>query len=143
MDNLALTWTTSGNANWSMQTAVYYYGGDAAQSGAITDSQSTSIRTTVTGPGTLTYYWKVSSEMFYDYLKFYLDGAEQVNISGSVDWQQKTYALSSGAHTLEWRYTKDGSVSAGSDRGWLDKVEFTALSAMATPTPSPTPIRRG
>jgi hypothetical protein len=124
VDNASLTWTTGGNANWYGQNTVYYYGGDAARSGAITHNQSSWIQTTVTGPGTLTFYWKVSSESGYDFLRFYIDGVEQTRISGEVNWTQKTYSIASGSHTLKWAYTKDGSVSSGSDAGWLDYVVF-------------------
>lgn len=131
VDNTSLTWTTGGNAVWFGQTATTHHGGDAAQSGAITHNQTSRIETTVTGPGTLTFYWKVSSEANYDYLRFYIDGAEQPGgISGTVDWQQKTYSIASGNHTLKWAYTKDGSESGGSDAGWLDKVVFTSTTSM-------------
>ena len=125
VDNTALTWTTGGNADWVVDTSTSYYGGDSAKSGTITHSQNTYIQTTITGPGTFTFYWKVSSESNYDYLRFYIDETEQTKISGSVSWAQKSYSISSGSHTLQWKYTKDGSVSSGSDCGWLDKVVFT------------------
>jgi len=103
VDNTSLTWTTDGNANWFGQSTVSYYGGDAAQSGDIADNQTSLVQTTVTGPGTLSFYWKVSSELGWDYLRFYIDGAEQPgSISGEVDWQQKTYSIPSGSHTLKW-----------------------------------------
>ena len=73
----------------------------------------------------MSFYWKVSSERYCDFLEFYIDGLLQGEISGSVDWQQKTYTIStSGSHKLEWRYTKDYDVSSGSDCGWVDKVEW-------------------
>ena len=134
VDNTQLTWTTGGNVNWFGQTSVYYNGGDAAQSGAITHNQVSYVQTTVTGPGTLSFYWKVSSESNYDYLIFYIDGTEQTKISGEVSWTQKTYTIASGTHTLQWKYSKDGSVSSGSDAGWLDKVEFTAGGGGGTGT---------
>ena len=123
LDNNDLNFTTGGNATWFGQTATSHYDGDAAQSGAITDTQSSWVQTTVTGPGILTFYWKVSSEAIFDYLRFYIDGVEQSgSISGDVDWQQKTYSIASGSHTLKWAYTKDFCASSGSDAGWLDKV---------------------
>jgi hypothetical protein len=134
VDNTSLTWTTGGDANWYGQNTVYYYGGDAAQSGDITDNQSSWIQTTVTGPGTLTFYWKVSSESGWDFLRFYIDGVEQMGISGEVDWTQKTYSISSGSHTLKWAYTKDVSISMGSDAGWLDYVVFNPATVTYTLT---------
>lgn len=125
VDNTSLTWWTTGNKAWLGETTTYFYGGDAAQSGSITHSQSTVIATSVTGPGTLTFYWKVSSEANYDFLYFYLDGgAPDAQISGEVAWQSKTFAIGSGTHDLAWEYYKDGTESNGQDTGWLDKVEF-------------------
>lgn len=126
VDNTGLTWSTFGSAHWFGQTSTSYYGGDAAQSGNVIDDAYTWIQTTVTGPGTLSFYWKVSSEAGYDYLEFYIDSALQSEISGEVNWQQKSFSLASGSHTLVWSYSKDRSVSAGSDAGWLDRVQFTS-----------------
>ena len=84
------------------------------------------MQTTVTGPGTVSFWWKVSSEGNYDYLEFYIGTARQDRISGSVDWQQKSFSVPVGSQTLKWRFMKDGSVSSGSDCGWVDKVEWSA-----------------
>ncbi len=117
--------STGGNANWVPQTTVTNDGVDAAKSGTITHSQTSWMQTSVTGPGTLSFYWRVSSEANYDFLRFYIDGVEQSGaISGSVNWTQKTYSITAGSHTLKWAYTKDGSVSSGSDAGWVDQVVF-------------------
>jgi len=125
VDNISLVWTSSGDVSWFGQPAVSYYGGDAAQSGDIVDNQQSFMQTSVMGPGELKFYWKVSSEGNYDFLEFYIDDVLQAGrISGDVDWGQKTYNIASGAHNLKWRYTKDGSVSSGSDAGWIDYVTF-------------------
>ena len=128
VDSPALVITTTAEVPWLGQITTTHDGVDAAQSGAIGDSQETWLETTVTGPGSLSFLWKVSSETGYDYLEFYLDGMLQSGrISGNVDWQQKTYTLSGGIHTLRWRYMKDGSVAAGSDAGWVDQVAWTPI----------------
>ncbi|MCD6573531.1 MAG: hypothetical protein J7K95_05510, partial [Thermoplasmata archaeon] len=124
VDNTQLSWSTGGNANWFGEVDTYYYDHDAAQSGDIGDSENTWIKTTVDGPGTIKFYWKVSSEQNYDYLRFYIDGSQKAKISGNVGWQQKTYSVGSGSHELMWKYKKDGSVSNGDDCGWIDKVEW-------------------
>ncbi|MCK4764542.1 MAG: PKD domain-containing protein [Candidatus Aminicenantes bacterium] len=133
VDNGSLTFTKSGSADWYKDTGVYYYDGDSAGSGTITHNQSTTIETSVTVGSTqaVKFYWKVSSETNYDYLRFYIDGVEQTTISGTVDWTQVAYNIDAGTHTLKWSYTKDGSVSSGSDRGWVDKLEITAPAADA------------
>jgi len=124
VDNTLLSWSTGGDAQWFGQCSYYYWDHDAAQSGWIDHSRSTWIETTVNGPGTLRFHWKVSSEPNWDWLEFYLDSVIQDRISGETDWQFQSYSLSSGAHILRWRYVKDGSVTSGSNCGWLDKVEF-------------------
>ncbi len=127
VDNTSLSWATGGDANCFDETTTSYYGGDAAQSGEIGHDQIAWVETTVTAtePAQIRFYWKVSSEEGYDFLRFYIDGNEQDgSISGEVDWQQKTYNIPLGTHTLRWTYTKDFVASVGSDCGWLDKVEI-------------------
>jgi Zn-dependent metalloprotease len=124
VDNLTFTWTVGGDADFYGQTGTFYYGGDAGQSGVITHNQDSFMQTTASEDGTFSFYWKVSSESNYDYLRFYVNGVQQAAISGTTSWAQASYAVSAGA-TVKWAYTKDGSVSSGSDAGWVDKIEFT------------------
>lgn len=127
-----LTWSTTPSAsdmgNWFGQTNVLR-NGDAsgtARSAAIGNSQTSSIQTTVTGPGTLTYYWAVSSEANFDFLNFYINGVRQAGrISGSVGFQQQSWTIPAGTHVLKWSYTKDSSTAVGADAGYLDTVIFT------------------
>nr|NIM14529.1 hypothetical protein [Candidatus Aminicenantes bacterium]NIM81267.1 hypothetical protein [Candidatus Aminicenantes bacterium]NIN20666.1 hypothetical protein [Candidatus Aminicenantes bacterium]NIN44445.1 hypothetical protein [Candidatus Aminicenantes bacterium]NIN87264.1 hypothetical protein [Candidatus Aminicenantes bacterium] len=126
VDNCNLTWTTGGSADWFEQTDTYYYDDDAVQSGDIGNSQSTYIKTTIIGPGQLSFWWNVSSESYYDYLSFYIDDKLESSISGLTSWEQRSYPIPAGTHTLKWVYEKDSSFSYGSDCGWVDKVEFTA-----------------
>ncbi len=120
-----LSFTTGGSADWFSQTATSYYEGDAAQSGDISHNQESWMQTTVSGAGTVRFYWKVSSEAGYDLLEFYINGSLEDQISGSVNWEQETYTISTlGSHTLEWRYVKDKGTDSGSDCGWVDKVEW-------------------
>ena len=80
----------------------------------------------MTGPATLSFWWKVDSEPNFDFLRVDVDGvAPFPGISGNVDWQQKTIALTAGAHTIHWTYTKDISVSVGQDAAWIDQVTIT------------------
>jgi len=131
------SWTTGGDGYWFGQTVTQWTGGDAAQSSAILHNQQTYMQTTVTGPGKLRFYWKVSSEGYYDYLRFYIDGVQQLAISGSVDWQQQIFSIGSGSHTLKWAYTKDYSVNKRSDCGWVDWFIFP-YSGGGPPGPCPT-----
>ncbi len=118
------TFTTSGDGAWDIDTTTVYYDGDSAKSPSITDNQAAAFETTISGYTEVKFYWKVSSESGYDYLKFYIDGTLQDQIAGTVDWNQKVYTITSGSHTLKWEYDKDYSVSSGSDCGWVDKLEL-------------------
>ena len=131
LDNLNLSFTLGGDGNWFPETTTSYYGGSAAQSGVIANNQSSWLQTTVVGPGNLSFYWKVSSELNYDFLEFYINGVRQPgSISGNVDWQQKIFPISTGSHTLKWVYVKDQYVFDGSDCGWVDKVVYTGPRPM-------------
>jgi len=138
-----LPWSTGGNAAWIPQISVTHDGEGAAQSGAITNSQESWLQTTVAGPGTLTFWWKVSSEQDFDYLEFYVNGSEQAFISGDVDWRQRSFTLGSGTNTLRWRYVKDDIASDGQDRGWVDEVSFVSSFPSITAQPQSLTVIQG
>ncbi|HWI83304.1 trypsin-like peptidase domain-containing protein [Ramlibacter sp.] len=126
LDNTSLAWTSGGNAPFAAQNSIVSYGAAAAQSGAIGSSQSSWLATTVTGPGMLTFDWKVSSEANYDFLTVSLDGVKQLAWSGETDWYTSSVSIPAGVHTVRWQYTKDALLSSGRDAGWVDHVVFVA-----------------
>ena len=85
---------------------------DAAESGERTTS---TLEAAVTGPGSGSFWWKVSCEEmdedygeWYDYAVFTIDGAEVARIAGDSGWQQVEYAvMGEGVHTLAWTFTRD------------------------------------
>ena len=125
LDNTALSFTTGGSASWFGQTGEYYTGGSSAKSGSISHNQSSWLQTTVSGAGTLSFWWKTSSESGYDKLHLYVDGVELTSISGQTSWQSCAIEFESGTHTVRWSYEKDGSVNIESDCGWVDDVTWT------------------
>jgi hypothetical protein len=120
-----LTWSTGGDAPWVPQFVINHDGYAAARSGVIGNNQTNWIETIITGPGVLSFWWKVSSEDGYDFLRFSSNGVQVAAISGAVDWQKCSFYLAVGTRTLRWLYTKDELVSSGSDAGWLDEVSFS------------------
>lgn len=130
LDKPNLTWLTGRgytvDSLWYPQTSISYYGGSAARSGhVISDCGHDSwIKTTVTGPDTVRFYWKVSSESKADYLKFYIGSSKKAQISGNVNWQSKKFYVPSGTQTLKWVYIKDCGDDIGSDCSWLDYVRL-------------------
>ncbi|NCC50614.1 MAG: choice-of-anchor D domain-containing protein [Spartobacteria bacterium] len=117
-------WTTGGDAIWFAQTNVARTADScAAQAGMISNVASSWIQTEVAGNGLLSFYWKVSSEEGWDFLRFRINGAHQYQISGEMDWQQRQYEVA-GVSTLRWEYVKDEGASEGDDTGWMTDVAF-------------------
>lgn len=136
LDNTALAFGTDGNAPWFVQSDEFHSGRSAARSGAIDHGAETRLTTTVSGPGTLSFWWKVSSEQGYDKLAVSVDDVERADISGEQDWARKTVPVTGGgSHTVVWTYRKDGSVSGGADCGWVDQVVWTQNSSIAPSVP--------
>lgn len=126
--------TTGGSANWATQSTVKFAGTYAAKSGTITDSQTTQMSHTIVipaGGATLCFYYNVSSESGYDYLRFYIDGIQQNQWSGAIGWTQQSYILAAGSRTLRWEYSKDSSSSAGTDSAYIDNVTITTAAPAA------------
>lgn len=122
LDAAALVITSSGDLPWIPQSLYSSDGIDAARSGAISDLQSSVMSTQVTGPARVSFYWGVSSEADYDYLRFYIDEAEQAAISGEVGWTLRELTLPAGVHTLKWSFIKDEFVRSGLDSGFVDRL---------------------
>ena len=139
------TWTTSGDAPWSVVTDVSFEGGSSVRSGKIGNRQSTTLSTTVNGPVTVDFRWKVSSESGSDKLTFNAVDLESGvspsrTISGEQDWQVVSVVLQARPYRLEWVYTKDGGFSSGSDAGWVDQLVFSAAPPSAPEAGSLTPV---
>lgn len=128
-----LTFATSGDAVWYGQTTASYDGVDAARSGVVGNNQSSYMETTVTGPGTLSYWYKVSSEAGYDKFTCSLNGTVVLTESGTdKDWCQHSIELPDAAEcTIRWSYAKDVSLAYGDDCVYIDKMVWTPA---ATPT---------
>lgn len=127
VDATPWVWSGGGASAWFSQGSVTHDGIDAAQSGHLVNSQSNWIQTTVVGPGDVSFWWSVSSEAQYDYLRFFVDGVEQVGaLAGEQPWQIINLSLASGSHALRWLYIKDNSVSSGADAGWVDQFTFVS-----------------
>ena len=120
----ALWLTTGGDANWARQ------GNGTLRSGAIGDSEETWLQTTVSGPGSIGFWWMSSSEENYDKLIFSIDGVEKANISG-YDYDEDRWlwnrmdVTGAGTHTLRWTYRKDDTGLDGYDQGFVKGVEWT------------------
>ena len=122
-------WIMSGTGGWQMNSSSYE-GTYCAQSANINDSQSAAmeVEVNVLSADDISFYYKVSSESNYDHLRFYIDGNEITSWSGTIDWTQYSSPVSVGTHTFKWAYSKDVSVSNGSDCGWIDYIVFPPIN---------------
>ena len=102
------------------------------KSDEIDDNESAGIDMTGTfAAGNVTFRAKVSSEPNFDELQFYIDGVLKQSWSGTAvsGWQaSSTFPITAGVHTLRWLYVKDGSVSVGMDRAYIDGLVTPAFT---------------
>ena len=133
VDYTAVPWSTAGHLPFTGQRDISHDGTDAAASSPIAHSQTSTIKTTVTGPGTLGYWWRASTEPANDRFLFYIGTSEKARISGETGWQWKTHSISSGAQALTWTYSKNSSKTGGLDRVWLDEVQYIPTAARVAP----------
>lgn len=131
VDLCGLDWATYGESTWFGQSVTTHDGFDAAQSGDISDNQTSWIETTINGPGLVSFWWKVSCEEGWDELALYVNDDYSRSITGNVDWQHVTLTLPPGPQTLTWFYIKDDIVSEGLDCGWVDQVSLTFSGEIA------------
>lgn len=124
-------WVTGGNGSWTIQNTTAHTGSYAAQSPAITHSQSSYLQVTlnVTTPGYVYFWVKTSTELEWDKVKFYIDGVNEgpfYGWSGNTDWTfaRSEHTINPGVKIFKWIYSKDSTVSEGSDRVWLDDIFF-------------------
>ncbi len=121
-------WGTSGNADWYIDT-VAQEGNYALRSGDIGDEEVSTLTLvgTLAASGNISFYKKVSSELNYDFLRFYIDSVQIAEWSGDQDWAEHTFMVDAGLHIFQWKYEKDVSVLAGEDAAWIDYIVFPAV----------------
>lgn len=135
--------TTDGTSEWVPLMDVDAQVGDAfVRSGAVGMEQTTWMETTVSGAGTLTFWWKTSCEAdprgryTYDHAVFEVDGEIRARLDGESGWHQVTLTLNAaGSHTLRWSYETDDWEEPGyQDCVWVDGVTWSGAEAAGTET---------
>lgn len=126
LNNSNSVWSNIGSTVWYGQTSISHDGIASAQTFLMTNSQQAVLQTTATGPGTLSFWCKVSSQPDSDLFSFGVNGTNQLTLSGEVNWEQHTFYLPAGTLNLTWTYAKDNTGTSGQDASWLDEVSFAA-----------------
>jgi hypothetical protein len=128
----------SGNKNWYIVNNQSYHGTSSIRSGTIANSQSSTMTYTfnAANDGKVIFASKVSSEV-YDKLEFFIDNVSKGSWRGDVDWAEHAYDVSAGDHTLRWTYSKNGTLSYGSDCAWVDFISVPPKAQYAIPYVTP------
>lgn len=146
-----LTFVSEGVYPWHAETSDDADHASFGISGNTGTASSTSVMTaTVTvgeDGGSLSFDYKACGESsnygtVFDHCIFKIDGAAQFDKGSEYDagWQSFSANLEPGTHTLEWSYTKDGSVNGQGDCFAVDNVEIGgAIPPEPDPTPTPPP----
>ena len=126
LDNTNLTWTTSGSGGgsaWHVTSTSPHNGLDDATSGTLPTSGSptSTLQTTLVGPGTLTFWWRNDSTAC---LLGFISGTNTLGTFGNYpSWQLATCYLGSGTQTFKWVFSRYSSFS-GAGAAYVDGVDF-------------------
>ena len=116
---------TEGFHPWTATAEASSLGSTSVFSASIGNNSSSSLYSYVEGEGSVSFDWKVSSELGYDFLQLLINGQVIRSISGDTAWRNQNIQLSGPElKMLEWRYVKDGTVRKGLDRGYLDNLDW-------------------
>jgi hypothetical protein len=120
------SWTMGGNQPWIMNTTVPFEGIYCATNDDIDDSESSDLmlNITVMADDSVTFWYRLSSEQDWDYLRYSEDGIELGAWSGITGWNYAGFPISTGSHTIKWSYDKDSDFSVGTDQAWLDNIRL-------------------
>lgn len=87
---------------------------------------TSSVRATVAlqRSGSVAFWYRIASESGYDFGNVYVDAAQVIGYSGiDTGWTEfVSEVLGSGSHTIDFVYTKDGSVDAYGDAMLIDDL---------------------
>ncbi len=136
VDAAALSFTTGGYADWSVDAANGYTNGVSAKSGAIGDGQESWVEATVSGAGTLVFRWNVMGGVHrnnpFAYAKVEVDGVQQAQEHMTEGWKELMVVLEgAGSHLIRWTYLRTSDRAAEGDCAWIDAVTWTPSGAAA------------
>ena len=116
---------TFGGPNWTTRPVAWmsHDGQDTAASSSA-DDQTSWMERTIQGPAYVDFWWRGSSEQFYDFFSYSVDGTIRERYSGERGWQKVSLFLTAGSHTIRWSYEKDGSFASGEDAVFVDELSI-------------------
>ncbi len=136
-----ITFSSTGDYPWTNiveGSRVYARSGNM---GAHNSSSEMTATVTLSVPDSIKFDFKALGEgSNYDVCVFMVDGTQKFSYGSRQNtWETYSAYLSTGTHTLTWRYTKDGSVNPTGDYFAVDNVRLVT-EAYACYTPSNTTL---
>jgi hypothetical protein len=130
-------WQHGGQIAWSIDATIPFAGDFSAKSGAIGNLNKSEliIELELITSDNISFWRKISSEADYDFLRFYVDGSLITDWSGELDWEEESFAINPGTHTIKWVYEKDINTTGGADAAWLDNIVFPATATILNINP--------
>jgi hypothetical protein len=122
LDDPNLVWKTYGTRTWKTETNITHDGVSCAR-GEI--SGKSMLETTVTGPGIVTFWWKLWGAT-RDYISFSISGSLQDELWHEYGWKQRRIEVPPGPQVLTWTFEPKSLYSK--NMGFLDQVSFTPIS---------------
>jgi len=144
-DMTQFDWETGGNSDWEITSTGAFEGNFCAKSGTLDHDQYNylSLPVEVIEEDSISFWCRVSSELGYDFLKFFIDDVEMSAWSGEVDWERSSFLLTEGSHVIKWEYIKDENTTGGEDCGWVDFIVFPVYNFEASFIANETEICEG
>ena len=129
-------WQLDPTYPWTITTTNPYEGTYCMKSGgagvAYAESNMT-VTVDIPADGIMSFFGKISSETNWDYGYFFIDGVQKGSYTGAGTWAERTFDVTAGSHTFQWRYTKDGSVNSNDDCFYVDYITFYRRPEPAIP----------
>ncbi|MFA8451002.1 MAG: C25 family cysteine peptidase [Bacteroidales bacterium] len=125
-------WGSEGDVTWKLVDNGGYNGKYCMKSGKISDKQVSAMTLTFNclSDSKISFSVKTSSEQGFDYCRFYIDGRKKKSFSGETEWEDVSFTLRKGEHTLMWEYKKDPQEGAGEDCAWIDNIVLPYSNCM-------------
>lgn len=123
-------YTVTDGANPFYSANTFTYNGLNSYRSAAIGHSGTSLSTIkfyLTNNGTIEFPYRITSEKNCDWLTITLDGVQIVRVAGTVNWTTFSKELDAGEHTLELKYTKDGSQVVSPDACAIGYLRITGI----------------
>ncbi|MDD5705784.1 MAG: caspase family protein [Kiritimatiellae bacterium] len=117
-------WCSTRDASWFTQTNTTYSSLPAVQSAPIPDFGISQMESAFEGFGSISFWYKVSSQTNADFFDVDIDGTNLLHLSGEIPWTQYSTLLTTGRHVVCWSYVKDSSNTVASDCAWVGEVSW-------------------